>query len=161
MNRFEELAKECQDKLPNLAKALRSEDLQKTCNDIKMFDGWIRTKTSLPTDNYDVLVTDGKDVWVGDYNSKRSERDGKWAVLYNGAPPFDSTDIIAWTFMPTVLPNLFERDKIKFICAVDNDSFNYFPKEVTQFEIEMSGEDIYGFDTLEECIKDCERLNSL
>lgn len=55
-----------------------------------------------PPDNLDVLVSDGKEVWIGDYNRNRSERDGKWAIVYNGAPPFDSTEIIMWKFKPSL-----------------------------------------------------------
>lgn len=104
--KFESWAKEWESKLPNLAKALRGEDLQKSCADIEAYDGWIRCITSVPKDDEDVLVTDGKSVWVGDYNSKRDVRHGKWAVMYNGAPPFDSTEIIAWRFMPSIPPEL-------------------------------------------------------
>lgn len=105
-DKFESWAKEWENKLPNLAKALRSEDLQKSTDDIEKFDGWIRCTTSLPKDDESVLVTDGREVWIGDYNSKRHPRDGKWAVVYNGASPFDSTEIIAWTFFPSVPPEL-------------------------------------------------------
>lgn len=159
--RYEQEAKKYENIMPNLSKALRSADLQNSCADIEMFDGWVRCKTSLPDDGEDVLVTDGREVWIGDYNSKRSARDGKWGLVYNGSTPFDSTGIIAWMFKPTVLPGLFDRDKIKFICASDSDSFNYIPKQVTQFEIEMSNEDIDSWDTIEECQKECDKLNSL
>lgn len=108
-DKFESWAKQWEDKVPNLAKALRSEDLQNVTADIEQFDGWIRCATSLPKDDENVLVTDGKDVWIGDYNSKRNPRDGKWAVVYNGAPPFDSTEIIAWMFFPSVPPELTEK----------------------------------------------------
>jgi hypothetical protein len=105
-DKFESWAKKWEDKVPNLAKALRNEDLQNATADIEQFDGWIRCTTSLPKDDENVLVTDGKEVWIGDYNSKRNPRDGKWAVVYNGAPPFDSTEIIAWTYFPSVPPEL-------------------------------------------------------
>lgn len=105
--KFENWAKKWEEKLPNLAKALRSEDLQKSCADLEMYDGLIRCTTSVPKDDENVLVTDGKQTWIGDYNSKRLEQDGgKWAVVYDGAPPFDSTEIIAWTYMPSVPPDL-------------------------------------------------------
>jgi hypothetical protein len=105
--KFESWAKKWDEKMPNFAKALRSQDLQNTCADIETYFGWIRCATSVPPDDEDVLVTDGKKVWIGDYNSKRRERDGgKWALVYNGAPPFDSTKIIAWQFMPDVPPEL-------------------------------------------------------
>lgn len=111
--KFENWAKTWEDKLPNLAKALRSEDLQKSCSDLEEYDGWIRCTTSVPKDCEDVLVTNGKLVWVGDYNSKRREQDGgKWAVVYNGSSPFESTDIIAWTYMPSVPPEL-TQDKLR------------------------------------------------
>jgi hypothetical protein len=110
--KFEQWAKEWEGKLPNLAKALRNEDLQKSIADIETFDGWIKCTTSVPPDDEDVLVTDGKEVWIGDYNSKRRERDGgKWAVVYNGAPPFDSTNIIAWMFKPSIPPELTPNKK--------------------------------------------------
>lgn len=108
-DKFESWAKEWENKLPNLAKALRSEDLQNSTADIERFDGWIRCTTSLPKDDENVLVTDGKEVWIGDYNSKRNPRYGKWAIVYNGAPPFDSTEIIAWTFFPSVPPELNQQ----------------------------------------------------
>jgi uncharacterized protein YukE len=108
-DKFEGWAKKWESKVPNLAKALRSDDLQNSTADIEMFDGWIKVSTSTPKDDENVLVTDGKDVWIGDYNSKRHPRDGKWAVVYNGAPPFDSTKIIAWTFFPSVPPELNEQ----------------------------------------------------
>jgi hypothetical protein len=110
-DKFESWAKQWDDKVPNLAKALRSEDLQKSCADIEDLCGWIRCTTSLPKDDENVLVTDGKSVWIGDYNSKRNPRDGKWAVVYNGAPPFESTEIIAWTFMPSIPTELTSKNK--------------------------------------------------
>jgi hypothetical protein len=104
--KFESWTKKWEEKMPNLAKALRSEDLQNSCADIEKYDGWVRCTTSVPKDDEDVLVTDGKKVWIGDYNSRRREQDGKWALVYNGAPPFDSTEVIAWQFMPSVPPEL-------------------------------------------------------
>ena len=101
-DKFDGWAKKFESDVPNLAKALRSIDLQNSTADIEEFDGWIRVGTSLPKDNENVLVTDGNEVWVGDYNSKRDQRYGKWAVVYNGSSPFDSTEIIAWMFMPSI-----------------------------------------------------------
>lgn len=100
-NKFEKWAKYWDNKLPNLSAALRSESLQKVCNDIETYDGWIRVSSGPPPDGEDVLVTDGKAVWIGDYSSKRKPSD-PWSIVYNGAPPFDSTDIIAWCFKPHV-----------------------------------------------------------
>lgn len=109
--KFEQWAKNWEEKVPNLAKALRSNDLQNACADIEKYDGWIRCTTSVPKDDENVLVTNGIDVWIGDYNSKRRERDGKWALVWNGAPPFDSREIIAWQFMPSVPPELRQQPR--------------------------------------------------
>lgn len=68
---------------------------------VKELEGWKYCNINqFPPDGLDVLVSDGKEVWIGDYNRKRSDRDGKWAVVYNGAPPFSSTEIIMWKFKP-------------------------------------------------------------
>jgi len=104
--KFEKWAKEWDEKIPNLSKALRSEDLQNSISDMEEFEGWIRCTTSNPRDEENVLVTNGKEVWIGDFSSKRDKRYGQWAVIYNGAPPFDSTEIIAWTYLPSIPPEL-------------------------------------------------------
>ena len=63
-------------------------------------DNWIEVKRP-PSHGGDVLVTNGADVWIGDYDYRRREIDGgKWAVVWNGAPPFDSTDITHWQELP-------------------------------------------------------------
>ena len=54
----------------------------------------------VPYPGIDVLVTDGKEVWIGDYSPLRNKRDGYWAVVYDGAPPFDSTEITHWMHFP-------------------------------------------------------------
>lgn len=95
-DKWEQRAKMWDERLPNLAKALRSEDLQKSCSDIDEFWGWIRDSTSKPKKDERVLVTNGKNVWIGEHDGK------EWSVVFDGAPPFDSTQIIAWMFMPSI-----------------------------------------------------------
>jgi hypothetical protein len=99
--KWEGFAKGVEDGLPNLAKAFRDKDLQDSCADIEKYDGWIRCSTSLPHNNEYVLITDGKRVWIGQYEAV-SHKGGKWSVVYDGAPPFYDTDIIAWMYMPHV-----------------------------------------------------------
>jgi hypothetical protein len=94
--------------VPNLASALRNKALQDTCKDITDYSGWIRVQTEKPTDAEDVLITDGTKVWIGNYISKRSEID-KWAVVYDGDPPFKSHQIIAWQYMPYIPSELKEQ----------------------------------------------------
>lgn len=104
--KYEGWAKQWDDKLPNLAAALRSKDLQDSCSDIEYFDGWILSKTSKPPINEDVLVTDGtnmKTVWMGYWNGK------EWSLVYNGATPFEGDNVKAWTFMPSIPPELIEN----------------------------------------------------
>lgn len=104
--RREELAQLAESKgIPNLAKALRSEDLAKTIKDIQDFDGWIRVATSLPTNRDMVLVTNGKDVWMGDYSPKANV----WFVVYDGAPTVNVNEIIAWMYMPSIPPELLNN----------------------------------------------------
>lgn len=107
--KFEQWAKQWESKYPNFSKALRSKNLQNSCADIEQFDGWIRCITSTPPDDENVLVTNGREVWMGEYNSKRRELAGKWALVYNGAPPFEGTEVIAWQFMPSVPPELTQQ----------------------------------------------------
>lgn len=98
--KWEQRAKQWDERLPNLAKALRNKNLQAACDDLNRY-GWIMCASDLPKEHETVLVTDGKEVWLGDYNANRSARDGKWALVYDGCVRFDSRNIIAWTFMPT------------------------------------------------------------
>lgn len=107
-DKWEKLAKLAEEYgIQNLADAARSSDVQESCRDITDYDGWIRCITSSPPDNELVMVTDGKEVWMGDYLSKRKPND-RWSLVYNGAPPFDSTEIIAWQYKPSVPPELIE-----------------------------------------------------
>jgi hypothetical protein len=106
--KYEAWAKKYEDTLPNLAAAFRSKSLQDTVGDIEKYDGWVRCTTGFPPDGENVLVTDGKAVWMGDYDSKSRSKD-KWGVVFDGAPPFGSESIIAWQFLPTVLPELFNQ----------------------------------------------------
>lgn len=103
-DKWEERAKKFDTLCPNLAKALRSQNLQQSCADIEKY-GWIRASLP-PKDGEQVLVTDGKEVWIGDYNSSYRNPKERWALVYDGAPPFNSTEIIAWTYMPHVPPEL-------------------------------------------------------
>lgn len=107
--KFEKMAKEWDEKLPNLAKALRTKDLQNYCNDVDEFDGWIRVQSSKPEIDEMVLVTDGKDVWMGTLNLMNRPFGSiihEWSVVYDGNPPFRSTQIIAWMPKPSIPPNL-------------------------------------------------------
>ena len=100
--RREELAKLAEEKgIPNLATVLRDEKVQKVCDDITVYEGWIRISTDIPDNTDDVLITNGKSVWIGNYNSNRNSED-KWAVVYDGDPPFKSHNIIAWKYMPHI-----------------------------------------------------------
>lgn len=63
---------------------------------------WISIKEKLPLngDSY-LLVTNGRDVWLGDFDPRPHVRQNeKWGVVYNGAPPFDSTEITHWMPLP-------------------------------------------------------------
>lgn len=57
---------------------------------------WINTKdsTQKPPIGLYVIVTNEIDVWLGEWNGK------EWGVVYNGAPPFDSSDIVKWMLPP-------------------------------------------------------------
>lgn len=113
-DKWEERVKQWDDRLPNLAKALRSEDLQKSCADIDQFDGWIRCISSLPKKGEPVLVTDGKSVWMGEicHTERRGAMPFKeWSLVYDGAPPFKSTEVIAWMFMPYVPKELLNSEQ--------------------------------------------------
>lgn len=113
VDKWEERAKKFDDKLPELAKALRSSNLQNSCADIDTYDGWIRCKTDLPKKGEEVLVTNGKDVWMG--SICHTERRGampfkEWSLVYDGSPPFSSTEVIAWMFKPYVPPELTDHN---------------------------------------------------
>lgn len=55
---------------------------------------WIDAKSKKPARDKYVLVTNGTDVWLGDWSGK------SWGVVYNGAPPFEATDIKKWMLLP-------------------------------------------------------------
>jgi len=84
--------------LPNLVSALQSEDLQKQIDDIKNL-GWIRCATGLPEVGEQVLVTNGKDVWLGEVGHY-GQRSKRWSVVYDGAPLVQDHEIVAWIYKP-------------------------------------------------------------
>ena len=55
---------------------------------------FINVKECLPDHPNYVLVTDQKNVWIGEYSSRR------WSVVYNGSPPVESNDITGWMELP-------------------------------------------------------------
>lgn len=101
VDKWEERAKLFDERLPQLAKALRSKTLQDSCADISMY-GWILSTSAVPRTTEDVLVTNGIDVWIGNYDELREQDGGKWIVFYKGDPPPENTKIVAWIYKPYV-----------------------------------------------------------
>jgi len=98
-DKWEERAKHWDNKLPALAAALRSDNVQAICADIEKY-GWIRCVTDNPANHDAVQVTDGKNTWIGFYHPVGK----KWTVIMDA--PFDAKDVIAWTYMLSVPDDL-------------------------------------------------------
>jgi hypothetical protein len=64
--------------------------------------GWISVKERSPVKYVGLylLVTNGIEVWIGDYVPTHKPKE-RWGVVYNGAPPFDSTEITHWMPLPS------------------------------------------------------------
>jgi hypothetical protein len=75
--------------------------LFKETKNVKENMQWISVKERLPVEYIGLylLVTNGIEVWIGDYDPRPKPKE-RWGVVYNGAPPFDSTEITHWMPMP-------------------------------------------------------------
>lgn len=97
-NKREELAKLAEEKgIHNLAAVLRDPENHKIWDDSIKYDGWVRCTTATPPEQLQVLVTDGKEVWMGYYNANM-----EWSVVYDGAPLVNGEDVIAWNYKPSI-----------------------------------------------------------
>lgn len=59
---------------------------------------WINAKERKPRHENNVLITDQKEVWIGDYSKRR--KDSGWAVVYDGSIHIPSEDVTHWMELP-------------------------------------------------------------
>jgi hypothetical protein len=59
---------------------------------------WINQKERKPVCGTHVLVTDQKDLWIGECTMRAGII--QWALVFDGAPPFLSEDVTHWAYYP-------------------------------------------------------------
>jgi hypothetical protein len=63
-------------------------------------NNWINVKEKLPINEDYVLITDGKDVWVGTYENSGYRERKAWGQAYVGCSMVDDTKITHWMRLP-------------------------------------------------------------
>lgn len=63
-------------------------------------EDWISVKSKLPLNENYVLITDGKEVWVGTYENSGYRERKSWGQAYVGCSMVDDTKITHWMPLP-------------------------------------------------------------
>lgn len=79
--------------IKGLVDALKDPKTQAITKDLQNY-GWVRCSTSNPENPEFLMVTNGKEQWIGYYNRKAK----KWVVAEDS--PFKAESIVAWTYKP-------------------------------------------------------------